>query len=157
MAEIVAEHYSAVFRFCARRLGADLAEDAAQETFVIAQRVLKNFDGRSKLSTWLFGIAHNTCRNLARKRRMEMSYENAWMEEQSAASPESSVISREALRRALAKLTPEHREAVVLHELDELTYEEAASVIGVPVGTVKSRLFHAFAQLRRLLTEEVPA
>jgi RNA polymerase sigma-70 factor (ECF subfamily) len=154
MAAIVAEHYPAVYRFCARRIGPELAQDAAQETFLIAQRAIRRFDGRSKLSTWLFGIAHNACRNLARKRRIEMTYEQAWSTEPGSGSPEGTLIDREALRKAMGKLTPEHREAVVLHELEELTYEEAASVLGVPVGTVKSRLFHAFAHLRRLLTAE---
>lgn len=161
MAEIVAEHYPAVYRFCARRIGPELGQDAAQETFLIAQKSLKRFDGRSKLSTWLLGIAHNVCRNLARKRRIEMTYEQAFLEapehaptEVGGPRSEQNLIDREALRGALIKLSPEHREAVVLHELEELTYEEAASVLGVPVGTVKSRLFHAFAHLRRLLTAE---
>lgn len=163
MAAIVAEHYPAVYRFCARRIGPELGQDAAQETFLIAQRSLKRFDGRSKFSTWLFGIAHNACRNLARKRRIEMTYEQAWQEDPHPQTPsiegrggvsENTLIDREALRKAMGKLSPEHREAVVLHELEELTYEEAASVLGVPVGTVKSRLFHAFAHLRRLLSTE---
>lgn len=157
MAKIVAEHYPAVYRFCARRIGVELAQDAAQDTFVIAQKAIRRFDGRSKLSTWLFGIAHNACRNLARKRRSEMTYEHAWTLEPQSANPEACLVDREALRKALLKLSPEHREAVVLHELEELTYEEAATILGVPVGTVKSRLFHAFAQLRRYLGEEVTA
>lgn len=154
MAAIVAENYPAVYRFCARRLGPDLGQDAAQESFLIAQKQVRRFERQSKLSTWLFGIAHNVCRNLARKRRIEMSYEQAWTKEPGGGASESSLVDREALRGALRKLSPEHREAVVLHELEELTYEEIASVIGVPVGTVKSRLFHAFSNLRRLLAEE---
>jgi RNA polymerase sigma-70 factor (ECF subfamily) len=154
MAAIVAEHYPAVYRFCARRIGCELAQDAAQESFLQAQKAIRRFDGRSSLSTWLFGIAHNVCRNLARKQRVDMTYEAAFLESQPGASPEGSLIDREALRKALSKLSPEHREAVVLHELEDMTYEEAAQVIGVPVGTVKSRLFHAFSQLRRLLAEE---
>lgn len=156
MAEIAADNYAAIFRFCARRLGPDLAADAAQETFLIAQKAIKRFDGSSALSTWLFGIALNTCRNLARKRRTEMSYEHAW--EVAAKEPgESALVDREALRGALKKLSPPHLEVVILHELEGMTYEEAATIIGVPVGTVKSRLHHAFLDLRRFLGVEVMA
>ncbi len=155
MAAIVAEHYPAVYHFCARRIGGELAQDAAQEAFLQAQKAIRRFDARSSFSTWLFGIAHNVCRNLARKQRVDMTYEAAFLDAQpGASSPEGSLIDREALRKALSKLSPEHREAVVLHELEEMTYDEAAQVIGVPVGTVKSRLFHAFSHLRRLLAEE---
>jgi RNA polymerase sigma-70 factor (ECF subfamily) len=67
---------------------------------------------------------------------------------------ESNIIDRYALRQAMSKLSPEHHEVVVLHELDGLTYEEAAAVLGVPVGTVKSRLHHAFLNLRKSLFPE---
>lgn len=175
MARIVDRHYDAVFRFCARRIGVDLAEDAAQETFITAQKKLKSFQGASSLSTWLFGIAHNHCRNLARKRKTEML--GAWVAIETleaGADPslngaadwprdgqplESQIIDREALRMALSSLSSDHREVVVLHEVEGLTYEEAAEVIGVPVGTVKSRLHHAFLKLREALClrEEVTA
>ncbi|MBI5707868.1 MAG: RNA polymerase sigma factor [Armatimonadetes bacterium] len=175
MARIVDRHYDAVFRFCARRIGADLAEDAAQETFISAQRRLRSFQGASSLSTWLFGIAHNHCRNLARKRKTEML--GAWVSierseaaidpslngamDRGGARPqlESQLIDREALRVALSSLSADHREVVVLHEVEGLTYEEAAEVIGIPVGTVKSRLHHAFLKLREALClrEEVTA
>jgi RNA polymerase sigma-70 factor, ECF subfamily len=152
MAEIVREHYPAVYRFCARRIGPDLAEDAAQETFLTAQKSLKRFDGRSSFSTWLFGIAHNHCRALSRKRKAETPLEDIWLGETMATSgQESQVIDREALRVALAKLSPEHREVVLLHEIEGLSYGEAAEVLGVPAGTVKSRLHHAFLNLRRAL------
>ncbi|MEQ1932847.1 MAG: RNA polymerase sigma factor [Fimbriimonadaceae bacterium] len=156
MGDIAVEHYSAIYRFCARRLGPELAADAAQETFLTAQKAIKRFDGTSALSTWLFGIALNTCRNLARKRRIEMNIEHAW--NVAAASPgESTLVDREALRGALKKLTSEHLEVVILHEVEGMTYEEAAGVLGVPVGTVKSRLHHAFVSLRRFMGVEVQA
>jgi len=152
MADIVGEHYAAVYRFCARRIGPELAQDAAQETFLTAQRSLRKFDERSKLSTWLFGIAHNHCRALARKRKMEIDFSNGfdWLSEPSE-DRSAQLVDREALRCAMSRLTAEHREVIVLHEVEELTYEEAAAVIGVPVGTVKSRLHAAFVNLRRLM------
>jgi RNA polymerase sigma-70 factor (ECF subfamily) len=163
MARIVNTHYDAVFRFCARRLGPDLAADAAQETFLTAQRRMKSFEGCSSLATWLFGIAHNHCRNLSRKRKVEVLADGAWditdagsgrigdSGGPSSGSEERTIVDRVALRDALAKLSPEHREVVMLHEVEGLTYEEAAEVIGVPSGTVKSRLHHAFLNLRSTL------
>ena len=157
MARLVEAHYDAVFRFCARRIGPDQAADAAQETFVTAQKAIKRFRGESSLRTWLFGIAHNHCRHAGRRNRTE-----SWdwtMEHDRAHNPEGSLIDREALRTAMKTLTPEHREVVLLHEVDGLTYGEAAAVLGIPEGTVKSRLHHAFLGLRKALlgAEEVLA
>jgi RNA polymerase sigma-70 factor (ECF subfamily) len=144
------EHYDSVFRFCARRIGQESAADAAQETFLTAHRVARKFRGESSVTTWLFGIAHNECRRIARQRKLEPA-RVCFIEEHSQASQESLLIDRQALAEALTKLSPEHRDVVLLHELDGLTYEEAAQVLNVPVGTVKSRLHHAFLQLRRTL------
>jgi RNA polymerase sigma-70 factor, ECF subfamily len=151
--KIVSEHYASVYRFCARRIGPELAQDAAQETFITAQRSLRRFNGRSALSTWLLGIAHNHCRNLARKNRMEICASELWIE-QGAGGDETQLVDREALRRALSALSPEHREVVILHEIEGLTYDEAAAVLGVPSGTVKSRLHHAFLNLRKSLCQD---
>lgn len=133
----------------------DRAADAAQETFVTAQKALKKFRGESNVTTWLFGIANNECRRLIRKERLapvQLEFEAAI---EGAYDSESTLVDRHALQDALAKLSADHREVVILHELDGLTYEEASEVLGVPVGTVKSRLHHAFQQLRRLLAPAV--
>lgn len=159
LAKFVDENYDAVHRFCAVRLGPDLAPDAAQETFLTACRRLRDFRGESSLKTWLFGIAHNHCRNLARKRKMETlfwTYEST-VENSPATGAQTapdSVIDREALRTALRTLGAEHREVVLLKEVDGLTYDEVGVVLGIPSGTVKSRLHHAFRQLRDALLEK---
>jgi RNA polymerase sigma-70 factor, ECF subfamily len=145
------QHYDAVFRFCARRVGQDHAADAAQETFLTAQRALRNFRGESSVSTWLFGIANNECRRLLRKGRSAPVQLLLDLAEDASVESEQSLVDREALSQAMLKLSQEHREVVILHELDGLTYEEAAVVLGIPVGTVKSRLHHAFLNLRRLM------
>ena len=157
MARIVAEHYAPVYRFCARRIGDELAKDAAQETFLTAHRKLNRFDASSTLLTFLLGIANNQCRNMARKHRREMSFTEIW--EGKSESNERSMIDREALRQAMTALSTDHREVIVMHELEGLTYDEIATVLGIPSGTVKSRLHHAFVQLRLRLVpaEEVPA
>lgn len=156
LGQLVREHYPRVYRFCARRLGDDLGQDAAQETFVTMQRSLKRYQERSSFETWLLGIAHNHCRNLARKRRLDPLQMDAWIEHGTPGptgdGPES-VFDREALRCALSKLTEEHREVVLLHEIEGLRYAEIGVVLGVPEGTVKSRLHHAFLNLRRMLSD----
>lgn len=147
---VVRDHYDAVYRFCARRVGPDRAGDCAQETFLTAQRVIGKFRGESTISTWLFGIALNECRRMARKYRIECCSLELDVPE-SGSPKEQILVDRQALRQALDRLSEEHREAVLLHEVEGMTYEEAAEVLGIPVGTVKSRLHHAFIQLRRSL------
>ena len=150
--DLAKEHYEAVFRFCASRIGADHAADVAQETFLAAQKALPNFGGESSVKTWLLGIAHNRCRLHFRAERQEpVSVRLVPSEEPAGASPEKPLIDRQVLQQALNRLSPEHREVVLLHAGDGLTYDEAATVLGIPAGTVKSRLHHAFAQMRRAL------
>lgn len=153
MEDIVRRYYEDVWRFCARRIGPEAASDATQETFVTAQRRISDFEGRSELKTWLLGIALNHCRNLHRKARNEGPVE--WLRtdgrEPAMDGLDSQVIDREALRTALANLSEEHREVVLMHEIDGLTYQEAAELLDIPVGTVKSRLHHAFVNLRAAL------
>lgn len=149
IAELASRYYDDVWRFCARQVGPELGSDAAQETFITAMRRLDSFKAESTVKTWLFGIALNQCRNLRRKTGREEPVD--WIEPTPslrADNPELA-IDREALRVALLKLSEEHREAVLLHELEGLTYQEIAEVVGVPVGTVKSRISNAFDRLRR--------
>ena len=146
--QIARDHYETVYRFCARRIGVDAASDAAQETFLTAQKVLSKFAGRSDLKTWLLGIAHNECRRLARKRRLAPE-PLPLSEPDNGISEENTIVDREVLRAAFAKLSPEHRHVVLLREVEGLSYEEAGKILGIPEGTVKSRLHHAFIQLRK--------
>ena len=148
--EIAREYYDCVYRFCARRIGVDFAGDAAQETFLTAQKVIHRFAERSDLKTWLLGIAHNECRRQARKRRL--APEPLPLLEPGADDRDlGALVDREALRVAFAKLSPEHQQVVILKEVEGMSYEDAAKILGVPEGTVKSRLHHAFLQMRRSL------
>jgi RNA polymerase sigma-70 factor (ECF subfamily) len=150
MAEIVTNHYSEVYRFASRLLDAQHAEDAAQETFLKATKLIKGFRGESSVRTWLFGIALNVCRNERRKMKPTLPLQDWDYPE----SPGDSLIAAHCLREAMGKLDADHRDAVVLHEMEGFTYAECAEALGVPEGTVKSRLFYAFAKLRELLTEQ---
>lgn len=153
LAELVRTHYASVFRFCVRRIGAEAAQDAAQETFVTMQKRLRSFGGKSRFEVWLLGIAHNQCRSLARSSRKDPAPLEDWMA--ATASPENEIVNREALADALRSLSQDHRDVVILHEIEGLRYAEIAEIVGAPEGTVKSRLHHAFQKLRQAM--EVPS
>jgi RNA polymerase sigma-70 factor (ECF subfamily) len=134
------------------------ARDATQETFIAAFRNLKGFRGDAKVSSWLHRIAVNQCITRQRRARVrgETSLEGA--EEDGAQfaseleeSPAVSVEGRErteAVRRAVNALPPELRSVVVMKEFEDLTFQEIADTLGVPLSTVKSRLYTALKQLR---------
>ena len=139
------------------------ARDAAQETFVAAFRNLQNFRGEAKVSSWLHRIAVNQCITRQRRARVraETGIEDAveasgekFLSTGEHASPARAAESRErteAVRRAVVALTPELREVVLLKEFEGLTFQEIAEALGVPLSTVKSRLYTALRQLRMRL------
>lgn len=145
-------HYDAVWRFCCRRVGEAHASDATQDTFLTAVRRSSSFRGESEARTWLFGIALNVCRNLHRKSGRDLGEE--WLQHLPEPDPAPAALERTTLRQALLGLSPEHREAVILHEMEGFSYREIGEIVGVPEGTVKSRLHHAFLALRKALAPE---
>ncbi len=154
MDRLVCEHYARVYRFCARRVGEAAGQDAAQETFVTMVKSIGKYAGRSAFPTWLLGVAHRTCMAVARRRRLEPLALEAWHD--GGHDTETAAIDRVALAEALRSLSPEHREVVVLHEVEGMKYGEIAEVLGVPEGTVKSRLHIAFRHLRERLQGDRP-
>ncbi len=152
MEALVQEHYALVARFCMRRLGPDHGPDAAQETFVQMTKAIKRYREDARFETWLLGIAHNICRREARRRKKEIAVPDDWIDSGISDSSRQ-IVDREALKQALSKLSEEHREAVLLHEVEGLKYREIADLLGVPEGTVKSRIHHAFQHLRSNLKE----
>jgi RNA polymerase sigma-70 factor (ECF subfamily) len=141
--ELLVRAYQApVWRFLRRLLGDDeLAEDVTQETFVRVHGALPRFDGRSRFTTWLFQVARNAGIDAlrARERRDRLPVLTA--------SPPSSPEQRHELRAALAALAPDLREALLSVEVLGLTYLEASRMLGVPEGTVKSRVHRARERL----------
>jgi RNA polymerase sigma-70 factor, ECF subfamily len=159
-AELVSSHadqvYGALRRF---GLNPDEADEVAQEVFVRAWRGLKRFQGRAKLSTWLYRIAFNEAQRVLSRRRPAGT---GAADEQSAAavpadelhSPDVQALDREfdqVLDRALSQLPPEWRVAVVLRDLEGLSTSEAAEIAGVRQAAFKSRLHRGRMQLRELL------
>lgn len=142
------------------------ADDATQEAFISAYGALKNFRGGS-FRAWLLRIVSNACYDELRrhKRRPKISWEDFGdMGEEAnphlvdpGARPDESMQQaelRKALERALAKLPEHHRTAIVLVDSLGLSYEEAATAMGVALGTVKSRLARARGEMQALLQEE---
>ena len=140
----------------------DDAEDLAQETFLRAYQSFGRFDGRSSVRTWLFRIAHNLCIDRARRlgRRVE---ETALVdgEDESAIDvsdvrwqPDRIVLDdefREAVERGIETMSEKLRAVLLLHDREEMPYDEIGAALGVPVGTVKSRLFLARAHLQAVV------
>lgn len=139
------------------------ALDLCQETFVRVFQSLKTFGGRSRFSTWLMRIAANTaidfCRHQKVRRAGELDERLVTSDERhpgAAAAPDPARgLEREELRGliddAVAELSPEHRAVFVLHAVEGLTYQEIADTVGVPIGTVMSRLHYARKRLQGLL------
>jgi RNA polymerase sigma-70 factor (ECF subfamily) len=138
------------------------ARDATQETFLAAFRNLRGFRGEAKVSSWLHRIAVNQC--ITRQRRAKVRGETALDDEGEAdgasyfapahASPARTAEARqrtEAVRRAVSALPPELRQVIVMKEFEELTFQEIASALELPLSTVKSRLYTALKQLQMRL------
>lgn len=165
--EIVRRWERKIFALCFGMLGREEeARDAAQETFIAAFRNLNNFRGEAKVSSWLHRIAVNQCLTKKRreKTRGETGLENENEDEShsffapSSHSPARQIEQNERLtvvRRAVHALPPELRQVVVMKEFEELTFQEIAETLELPLSTVKSRLYTALKQLKMRL-EKLP-
>ena len=148
-------HYEGhVRRFLVHFLGdATLAEDVAQETFVRVYRGLPSFAFRSPLSSWVFQVARNSAldalRSRRRRDRLVAAVTPPRPEERAAPTPSPSGAAE--VEAAIASLDDRPREALLLVEVYGLTYREAGEVLGVPEGTVKSRVHQARRSLDRWL------
>ncbi|MCH7768563.1 MAG: sigma-70 family RNA polymerase sigma factor [Nitrospinae bacterium] len=145
--------------------GTDQVEDIAQEAFLKAFRSLKSFRGGSSFYTWLYRITVNTALNALRSkgRRQEASLEDLggleFLVDPDVGPAESAARRQLAsrVREAIDRLDEQYRTIVYLRELEDLSYEEIAEVVELPVGTVKSRLFRARQHLKELLEDLLPA
>jgi RNA polymerase sigma-70 factor (ECF subfamily) len=126
-----------------------MAEDVTQEAFLRAYRFLRTFRGDSKFTSWLFRIARNCAMDAIRRRSGQQAREHP------APLGPPDPEARAELHAALASVSPEHREPFLLIEVFGLSYQEAADVLNVRVGTIKSRMHRArHAMMAALETEE---
>jgi RNA polymerase sigma-70 factor (ECF subfamily) len=133
--------YGHAYRFFGER---GSAEDATQEVWIKVFRSLGDFDGRSAFSTWLFRVTRNVCLDMVRRgRRIAPPVDPVELRGTAADDPAGEAGTAIDLDRALRSLAPEDREAFNAVALFGLTYVEAGEALGVPSGTVKSRVFRA--------------
>lgn len=156
LAELYARYQRPLFNYLLQ-LTPDygLAEEILQDTLVAIWKSAKSFEGRSSVSTWLIGIARRQAHNTLRQRKLPL-VDEAVLTDLPAADPEPeeftlASVERDELVAAFRQLAPMHREILALTFVQELSYQETAQVIGVPLGTVKSRLSNAKKALRALL------
>jgi RNA polymerase sigma-70 factor (ECF subfamily) len=158
---LVRKYQDRVYNLCRYMLrDPQNAQDAAQDIFLKAYGALKDFRPGASLYTWLYRIAVNTCLDYTRKSRREVIRSESLSEEHisDAPSPEQRYTSKEiteAVQLALQRLPEKLRAAIVLREIEELSYEEIAEVLRTSVGTVKSRISRAREQLRHLLKKTI--
>ena len=169
-AELVKRHQSSV-RACLRKLTAGnhaLADDLAQDTFVLAWRNLKSFRQEARFSTWLYRIATNCWLAQARKRHEELLGERddeIGEDEADAVAPgfgegadhAATATMKIDLERAMARLSDAERAAIVQCYHNDLSHEEAAYVLGWPVGTVKTHILRGKQKLKAALAAWAPA
>jgi len=153
---VAERHFGAIYQYLARRVGRDVAQDLGAETFVIAFSARNRYDlSRASARPWLFGIATNLIR---RHRRSELRMLNAYarsvpsarlddpVEEHSTHMDHVELLAR--VTKAFSKLDPEQRDALYLTAIEGLSYAETAEALGIPVGTVHSRVARARITLR---------
>lgn len=137
----------------------DLACDAVQETWLRIIRYARSFRGRSTPRTWIYRIVINQCHNIRAKGRRSSHQTTSALHAEPAAhsAPEPTTQSedRERLRREVAQLSEDRRLILLLCYHDGLTHQQAAEVLDIPVGTLKSRLHAALTELRQRLPSEV--
>lgn len=163
---LVRRHQDRLFN-CVYRLveNAEDAHDVVQEAFLHAYQALDSFKGDSLFFTWLYRIAVNAAISLKRKRRVVLSIDGVRSGEAGAEPPDPSEMTRpgyhleqeeqgQCIQRALARLSPEHRAVLVMKDMEGQKYEMMAEVLGVPIGTIRSRLHRARLELRELLERD---
>ncbi|MDQ3951712.1 MAG: sigma-70 family RNA polymerase sigma factor [Actinomycetota bacterium] len=156
---LVRRHEDRVFGIAIRITG-DRADalDATQDTFVAVFRQAGSFRAEAAFTTWLYRVAVNASRDLLRKRRrFPEPAEELPERARPGIGTEETVGLRIDLARALAQLPEEYREAVVMHDLGALPYDEIARLTGAALGTVKSRISRGRRRLAELLEQPAPA
>ncbi len=157
-AEIVRRHDHRLRGFVRRLLPfGQGTDDVMQEVYLRAFRALPRFRGDASLKTWLYRIASNASVDHLRRRRVVEVHGDDWPEPVWPGSDPADVASTgDVVTRALALLSPRHRAVALLIDCDGLNYEQAAAVLQVTTGTVKSQLSRARSHLRQAISAATP-
>lgn len=156
--QLVETYQAPAYRLALRMCGGDaaLAEDAAQEAFLAAWRGLPRFRGDSRFSTWLYRLTTNAAIDWLRREKRHRGMDDVTELELPDDGPgpqdqAEQAEAQQAVRRALSRLSEEHRQVLLLRYMQELDYAEIAAALEISEGTVKSRISRAKMRLRELL------
>jgi RNA polymerase sigma-70 factor (ECF subfamily) len=170
---LMERHQRRIFNLCYGMLrNKDDAADLVQEAFIKAYKNIDRFKGNSKFYTWLYRIAKNACIDFIRKqkRRKTVDFDDSIRREEPVDGDETLLPSPlginpakvagrkellEQIEAALDTLSDNHREILILREIDGLAYQEIADTIGISIGTVMSRLYHARKYMQNELSEYI--
>ena len=163
--ELLRRHTALVHGVCRRILGnPDDALDATQEALLAIARRIGSFDGRSKFSTWAYRVATNAALDEGRRRSRRpvptetLPDRRPGSDSSTGGFPDDGIADRLDIDAALARLTPDYRAAVALRDLVGMDYAEIGDVLGIPAGTVRSRISRGRAALADLLgNREAPS
>lgn len=150
--ELVRRHEQRIYNLCLRMLGRpEDARDATQEAFLAALKKLSSFRGEARFATWLHRVAVNACYDILRRRQRRP--EDELPEEPGPAPGDLAESAAEAIdvREALLKIPEDFRVVLILHDVHDIGYDEVSETLGIPVGTVKSRLHRARVAMAQLL------
>ncbi len=160
-AELIFLYEKKIYNYCLRMTNCrEDAEDLTQEVFVRVYKNLKGFQGNSRLSTWIFRIAHNICIDHFRKSKFTMvslnQPKNHEDQREMELPSEDPTPEQEALRKeqqefllkSIEKLRPEYKTVIILRDIQHHSYEEIAEILDIPLGTVKSHISRARTALR---------
>lgn len=171
--ELMVEHRDKVYNLTLRMLGNRAeAEDVAQEVFIQVFKTIDTFREESKLSTWLYRVAVNLCKNRIKYLARRQDRNKDQLDETTEAAASSAVAApggppprpdravegaqiEKVLQEAIATLDEDHRVLVVLRDVEDLSIEEICAITGLPDGTVKSRLHRARLALRKKVTRHL--
>ncbi|MCX7599295.1 MAG: sigma-70 family RNA polymerase sigma factor [Armatimonadetes bacterium] len=170
--DLVEAHADRIYTYLLHLVGdREEAEDLAQETFVRAWESLDRFRGGAAFSTWLYRIATNLAIDAIRRRQRRgpiqsidapVQTDDGELDRQVAGqvpAPDEDLFRQELQRavwESIRELPPKLQPVLVLYDFEQLSYEDISRVLLIPLGTVKSRLFHARQQLKRLLSAKMP-
>lgn len=162
--ELVISYEKKIYNYCFRMTNSiEDAEDLTQEVFIRVYRKLGSFRATSKFSSWIYRIAHNLCIDRYRRGRVPSISLSATKLENDQKdmdlpsreqTPEKCLISREQLDlilKCIAMLKPKYRSVIVMRDIQDLAYEEIATILKLPMGTVKSQISRARARLRETI------
>ncbi len=153
---MLTRHYDRFYSICRRITGNDAdAADATQEALMAVVRGLNRFEGNAAFSTWSYRVATNACFDEMRRKGRRPTPQDPTTGgddlDASARSFDDTVVDHDIVRGALASLAPPFREAVVLRDIADLDYQEIANVLGLPIGTVRSRIARGRASLAEIV------